>query len=1068
MNQHGTTHARLTRRHVRERGLAMLVIIAILSTLFVMGWTLFLLVTLESRSGQNMNNSDRARADANAKLERATQVLLYSPRTHDSTTSPWYTFAAADADITIADLDARFNLNAMGNPADLGAQADFRQRFTSFENSLARLFLATIRTTNYDPAINATAHRRLCVRLAREIAERRYGTPRIPGDPFIPPQGHLTTIPRPGASGTDDFTLGHLWAPSTSPTWVQATHDGGVNFPSDSGDADELGCKDGYPSYWCAASWTGTGTQLTSYAEAQVWNTHDIADAWNDDIGIAPPNDATVFGYRDSIPSYLRNTAGTALFETSINYVAAQSVDEFAEYDPHHPVGDDRPYTSVHEIPAIIQHVLEKYEGMLPAAASTETDAIYRDIKDFICVHSHNRRAGVPSATGAPASAVSINDWSTDRIDNDNDGLVDEDDEGFTPQLLRRQLGLDALVGLGITQKQANQIVANLIDSRDADDEPTLVETVAGTPSADDAYGTEGLHVTEVMGIPDGYDQTANAGIEMVNPDDGANWEWNEDADNVWKNIDAGIQTGEFTFPFTHNGYYALRVYSNVQSQALDISLDSNKNGINDDAFYTVTCSRGAAGAWYGYVRTGTDLVAAEVWGQQLKFWIRGATGAKFMTIQLLPQYVEITNIAMRSPSVTGNQGINLAGYIIEMGGKTITLPAAPGGGKYYDTLAGAAAVTPWILPARGDGAFPGNYGHFVVAISEKAYALQNGTGEVWGDNTIENYPVYFLGDVSDASADLMDFSRANVGVTLKDSAGTLMAGGAVDAATGLNLTEYVAKEKRYLVFNAATPWEDSTNGAANDLLESQNWQLTVPAIRTNLNGRFDELYQTVGNLKTAAVLTSQGRVLPIVLNRPYASPAWMGLVTAGNDWYTINPDANGTLAGPEELLGRLMTNAVTGGDYARININTASVEVLQALFDDKTAERIVAVRGTGWASWDSLLSSPLFTDFSTTIGDEKVGYSGDLLEDSGAGSLLDDFPDDIDEKEEWFRRFGGQIDIRSSAFLITVTGKSDIPDESGTVAQARIEAVINRDGDITGDGVVDCGRVEYRYVTED
>ena len=163
----------------------------------------------------------------------------------------------------------------------------------------------------------------------------------------------------------------------------------------------------------------------------------------------------------------------------------------------------------------------------------------------------------------------------------------------------------------------------------------------------------------------------------------------------------------------------------------------------------------------------------------------------------------------------------------------------------------------------------------------------------------------------------------------------------------------------------------------------------------------------------TPTSLVSQSRVFPIILNRPYPTTAWLGLVPTSNtdvinayagnpadplhqpgSWRTIDPNpvpsqtVNGLqgtaevtpLTAPEQLLGTVMSNATAGGVYARFNINTAPIDTLKSVFSDADAALIVATRNTrftgqqtaavgnppalataSWANWDEFLNDPLF-----------------------------------------------------------------------------------------------------------
>jgi hypothetical protein len=146
-------------------------------------------------------------------------------------------------------------------------------------------------------------------------------------------------------------------------------------------------------------------------------------------------------------------------------------------------------------------------------------------------------------------------------------------------------------------------------------------------------------------------------------------------------------------------------------------------------------------------------------------------------------------------------------------------------------------------------------------------------------------------------------------------------------------------------------------------------WPATVPpTIMWNTAKRW-------ATLAKPSLLASQARVFPFILNRPYPTTGWLGLVPTSNtdaannataalagtpaalgSWRTIDPNPtpsviiNGTVQPnpptcPEQLLGTVMSNATVGGVYARFNINTAPVDTLKAVFPDADAALIVAER---------------------------------------------------------------------------------------------------------------------------
>jgi hypothetical protein len=193
--------------------------------------------------------------------------------------------------------------------------------------------------------------------------------------------------------------------------------------------------------------------------------------------------------------------------------------------------------------------------------------------------------------------------------------------------------------------------------------------------------------------------------------------------------------------------------------------------------------------------------------------------------------------------------------------------------------------------------------------------------------------------------------------------------------------------------------WNPNTDGnpLPTQLVAYQNVLTTVPAdpngrftgfftppvtqtnIRTSLNRNYSTIWQTarlptalnqsanpVLNTPTVLAAQNQNRVFPFILNRPYPTTGWLGLVPTSNtdaingcigytdpthppgSWRTIDsntipPITTGTPpsatiqvsppATPEQLLGTLMSNATVGGVYARFNINTASEAVLNSVF---------------------------------------------------------------------------------------------------------------------------------------
>ncbi len=122
---------------------------------------------------------------------------------------------------------------------------------------------------------------------------------------------------------------------------------------------------------------------------------------------------------------------------------------------------------------------------------------------------------------------------------------------------------------------------------------------------------------------------------------------------------------------------------------------------------------------------------------------------------------------------------------------------------------------------------------------------------------------------------------------------------------------------------------------------------------------------------------------------------------------------------------------------------------------------------GEGWVvrSWIELTDNP--DSYIQFWQNGTPGAGKQYWEDSGAGTYADDFADDSDEKEEWLRRFGGLIDIRSHVFRCVVDGLVfDKTSPTRPAAQVRIEAIVDRGADTNGDGVPETRVLETRYLT--
>ena len=507
---------------------------------------------------------------------------------------------------------------------------------------------------------------------------------------------------------------------------------------------------------------------------------------------------------------------------------------------------------------------------------------------------------------------------------------------------------------------------------------------------------------------------------------DGLGWDWDIVNNDRWYVAAAAGAPGQWTFD-AHNledGWYAIRI---LGSQNTNYSFNGVANNAHTD------------GTGWGYVRMvgnppSGKLMAVQVVGSALTFTLDGPLGAEFYGFQLLPQYVEVTNCAAHDVAI---RSIN---WTASASAATVTLP-------FGDKVSGATA----------DGVFPVNYGFYVVAMSEEAYARQWGVNDngTWGDAAGEDYPVFFVGDAgaaidagtatSGTPAILRDTNKnwapgGLVGRTLRltsgpaagearpinaNSATQITVGGVfpvppqpIRAGTGYEIigdpvpdllliplgpldvtlrarqadgttqvvdqatvatapgdwAAYSSREKSGTPFS--TSWVNYSD-PPGQLEGSQNVSVSVTSdpprspgasIRSCLNKHYSPIWSGYPTLKTGSTLASSNQVYPIILNRPYPTTGWLGLVPTGNDpWRTIDPDPTPGTApdDAEELLGTLLTHSTVGGVHSRFNINTAPVAVLKAVFDDGVAKNLVAEysgKATGGAAStleDSLKSWP-------------------------------------------------------------------------------------------------------------
>ena len=441
-------------------------------------------------------------------------------------------------------------------------------------------------------------------------------------------------------------------------------------------------------------------------------------------------------------------------------------------------------------------------------------------------------------AIQASQSLCSINDWAVDGVDNDTNGVVDDpwtspnptqttptepQYEQSSPQdnANRTNLANRLYIGLGLSTwahagpaavtpirvQQAAQLVANIIDFRDATDVPTkltntdLKETGATIP-AFTVYGAKGLHVTQVMPTPDAIYSTT--GTEMVNDGqtvypaapvggyltDGKDWDWIP-AQNCWQigYIPDANPVATFTFGGLKPGFYSMRLIGTPGTTFNVIYPPTTGNTYyaimgNPDPEVPATWSTGFV---RNFVPTtlppnnplGCFQVAAD---GTLSFQLQVPAGVgtpQFRGFALCAQYIQLTNISTHDIQLCDNVGNSFMNVTTDQG----VVPWQPSGN--YIQVATASRPVPVgtnpvdlrKIPGAAVGklaylagsltpvsaTFPINYGTYVICMSEESYERQwaarandpdyngatNGDG-LWGDAWNEPYTIYPFGDLSD------------------------------------------------------------------------------------------------------------------------------------------------------------------------------------------------------------------------------------------------------------------------------------------------------------------------------
>jgi hypothetical protein len=633
------------------------------------------------------------------------------------------------------------------------------------------------------------------------------------------------------------------------------------------------------------------------------------------------------------------------------------------KYRPDSPQGDDRIYRSVPEVLPVMNRALQEYpllvdfDGDMDLAddAAKAGAILFSGIKDSLTI-AHD-------AVSKRAEYASINDPATDGIDNDHDGVVDNEDMDWNDdgvvdaddwkayaEYFYLHSGLNEWVNakgadLNARRAQALQLIANIIDYRDADHVPTrLTADALGGDAADFTYGYEGVRITEIMGTPpsfgealtgndegtelidDGNGPTTGAGLyDNVNPDTYNNplspvwiplkdghyqdpllnsptpgWDFYDGSPGYWILKEAAQVTGKWSFDRAQmgakRGWYALRLRATAGEDFNFTTSDGRSGKVR-------TGSDIGDGTGWGYVRRddgnwpNSPLLTVEVTSSDTLVFelqpaaIPAADEITFHEVQLLPQFFEVTSAAgtdavideLRIMAHDPNDASAAPSQ------KTVSLPD-----------------TPRIQGVLADGHYPIKYRTFVLAMSEYAFDYQFGNADgVWGTVPGEDPAAVFVGDLGSsgaaryANADRFLIPRAEPQVELRYDNATLAktGNGEIDGYVG-TCPAYVSREKPYWPFYRTTSgvnaWSDYN--AAGEVLNATTSKNSgsLDFGYTGLNASYldpDMVTETIWDdpagyptIETDdTVFKGLNRVWPIIRNRPYPSAGWLGLVPVGD-----------------------------------------------------------------------------------------------------------------------------------------------------------------------------------------
>ena len=1093
----------------KEKAIALIMAVAIMAVLAVVGFGFASSMKLEHTATQALSNLSQARMGAHAALQLFAGALSQDVSSECSETAGPAADHADEAcfnqgtektlvtwgNLTIltglsttpVDEASKMNLNAFGNLSKWDYSAilsdgdslpgtntavhqlyhGVNERFSSFEVSFEEFFYQLHLRSNLWPGVASDVDARIrAANLARAICLYRYGGKKdgdASGDP-----GHgepdYEGDGKPGAAGVDDDKDGDYEDVAES---VDEDKDGVKNDP------DEIGfglLTDGIDNDGDARKNDNT---IDATKVDEPYEGTDEPDEFN-------PYDPD----RDGRTLTITGSVDDRAFDKIEDFKAAIS-------RQHKITGSHEGTTYTNFlVPAGVD-----YAGSLDTSAAAleafdnEAERLYNIVKDQLTVHSYSLNA----------RSVSVDDPGYDGYDNDGDGKVDESETDSadyatngiparTVADIKTQLGTRSIYRVNLNEKKmtkaaqaayiywklANKVTyvladgsteerqlvkgftvqsaVDMVDYRDTDCVPTRIAANAlnttatpGQPTEDTA-GFDSLHITEVgryMGTPI---------LSTSSVSNTADWAWNTGTGTATTATNAAT---DLILKFTDLkiGKYLLKFKINYLAGDLTFKDSANENPKTATA---VT----PASTWFFY----GPLIVSTANEAVIKI-APGAAGFHSLSdFQVILPYIEITNYSRQWHDMTqyklqvGVSGLHLPTAPIptettveinDVAGSSIVVPGSAANGTPPTGQEYKAKFIPPISPGHGFDAANRHgpyYGYFVIVYDQTAFTNNFSMGTV-------DFPTCVMPGLFGYGSSGHGFDGKQ-DVRLLDDDDNLVAGGELDGFADASAAKPGVGQ--CAPFSSSTPAASRlissgplkyTTGA-NTVQDAYRIRPENPASPGRWN-RNDGQYSATSILPprlawpaTAAEFLETGQPNLVVLSDSgyYHSPGNVGDLPSPLLWATaLSFCADyGTNDGTRQpLFKELLAFVVAARTPARLNVNTASESALRAAMVGMLPD---------YTTLDT--ARPFFS--IEDIGLD--GFSTTQYINDGLDSNRDNVASDHNEREEWYKRYGNTLTLRSHCFTATVLCRI-MPPTGEPLAKYELQAACDRGRSVDSDG---------------